>query len=104
MNAAPAGSPGCHRRIRNVHHIRHWRDGGPTDACNLVGLCWEHHHLVHEGGWDIEGNADQELVFTSPYGRQLRSRPTPLARGTRQHLERTLGIHLSDPDHPESEP
>jgi hypothetical protein len=90
--------PGCSRRIRHTHHIAWWRrDHGPTNAGNLVGLCWGHHHLVHEGGWTIDGNADQDLTFRSPYGRELRSRPTPLARGTRQHLEHTLGITLPDP-------
>ncbi len=89
--------PGCGRRIRHVHHVAHWRDGGATDAANLIGLCWEHHHLVHEGGWDVLGHADGELTFVSPWGRELRCRPAPLARGTRQHLEQQLGIHLDDP-------
>ncbi|MEQ1786605.1 MAG: DUF222 domain-containing protein, partial [Acidimicrobiales bacterium] len=60
--------PGCGRRIRHVHHIQHWAHGGPTDSWNLCGLCWEHHHLVHEGGWTINGNADGELTFTNPTG------------------------------------
>lgn len=41
--------PGCsvvpHRCV--AHHIRHWRDGGPTDLSNLVLLCDYHHRQVH---------------------------------------------------------
>jgi hypothetical protein len=66
--------------------------GGPTDSWNLCGLCWEHHHLVHEGGWTIQGNADGELVFTSPTGRALSDRPPPLDREVRRRIADTLGI------------
>lgn len=32
---------GCTSRYRlQVHHRKHWSDGGPTDANNLVTLCW----------------------------------------------------------------
>ncbi|MFZ6005814.1 MAG: hypothetical protein ACOYXM_17965 [Actinomycetota bacterium] len=57
----------------------HWTRGGPTDASNLLGVCWHHHHLLHEGGWDASGDADGEVVFTSPYNRTLRSRAGPIA-------------------------
>ena len=68
--------PGCERAIRHRHHIHWWSRGGPTNANNLVGLCWWHHHCVHEGGWTITGNPDNEITFTSPYGRELHSKPT----------------------------
>ncbi|HSL59519.1 MAG TPA: HNH endonuclease signature motif containing protein [Acidimicrobiales bacterium] len=76
--------PGCDRRIRHLHHLVHWTgpDGthGPTDATNLVGLCWQHHHLVHEGRWSISGTPESgELTFVSPTGRTLTSRPQPPA-------------------------
>lgn len=34
----------------DVHHIQHWESGGSTDLDNLLMLCNEHHHQVHEGG------------------------------------------------------
>lgn len=69
---------GCERKIRQLHHIEHWAEGGETNADNLVGLCWPHHRLVHEGGWHIEGNPEGEITFVSPDGsRRLRSRPAP---------------------------
>lgn len=86
--------PGCDRQIRQVHHISHWARGGSTDACNLAGLCWYHHHLVHEGDWTLTGNADGELSFISPYGREVRSRPQPLAPLTRQRAAHAAGVRL----------
>lgn len=87
--------PGCGRKIRQIHHIEWWhRDQGPTDSWNLVGLCWEHHHLVHEGGWTLKGNADQQLTFTSPHGRTLTCRPPPLLPHTRQRIDHITDIEL----------
>ena len=61
--------PGCERPIRHIHHNRHWiHDRGPTDSTNLDGLCWAHHHLVHEGRWEVTGDADGTLTFTSSHG------------------------------------
>ncbi|MDH5422713.1 MAG: HNH endonuclease, partial [Acidimicrobiia bacterium] len=46
---------GCTSRYRlQAHHIIHWADGGPTNANNLVTLCWFHHHVViHQRGFTI---------------------------------------------------
>lgn len=71
--------PGCGRPIRHLHHMVHWTREGPTDASNLMGVCWHHHHLLHEGGWEASGDADAEIVITSPWGRRLRSRAGPAA-------------------------
>jgi hypothetical protein len=71
--------PGCGRAIRHLHHMQHWTNGGATDAANLMGVCWHHHHLLHEGGWNATGNADGQITITSPYGRTLESRAGPLA-------------------------
>lgn len=71
--------PGCGRAIRHLHHMQHWTKGGATDAANLMGVCWHHHHLLHEGGWTATGNADGEITLTSPYGRALHSRAGPMA-------------------------
>jgi len=86
--------PGCGRRIRHVHHIQHWTNGGVTDSWNLAGLCWEHHHLVHEGGWTVEGNADGELTFVSPWGVRRTSLPNPLDPKVRRRIQETTGVDL----------
>ena len=64
--------PSCERRRwGHVHHLHHWIRGGSTDMDNLVWLCPFHHRLVHEGGWKIEGDPDDELIFVRPDGRRL---------------------------------
>jgi hypothetical protein len=46
--------PGCHRRIRQVHHVLQWtRDHGPTELQNCFGYCQQHHWFLHEGGFDV---------------------------------------------------
>jgi hypothetical protein len=71
--------PGCANNIfTDVHHIVHWVDQGPTDLPNLVTLCDHHHHRVHEGQWQMSGNANGILRFVGPSGREMTSRPSPL--------------------------
>jgi hypothetical protein len=71
--------PGCANNIfTDVHHIVHWVDQGPTDLPNLVTLCDHHHHRVHEGQWQMKGNANGILRFVGPSGRLMTSRPSPL--------------------------
>jgi hypothetical protein len=47
--------PGCDRPVNwsSPHHIIHWTRGGPGNLPNLVLLCYYHHRLVHEGGWQV---------------------------------------------------
>src|SRR5207245_9134356 len=47
------GWPGCDRPINwtTPHHLEFWSRGGPTNLLNLLPLCYYHHRLVHEGGW-----------------------------------------------------
>ena len=61
---------GCSRPIDHcqIHHIREWERGGPTDLANLVPLCSGHHHRVHEGRWSIRLDSDRRLVITRPDG------------------------------------
>ena len=41
--------PGCTAPAAwaRAHHVRHWADGGPTDAANAALLCQRHHTTVH---------------------------------------------------------
>ncbi|HUY64568.1 MAG TPA: DUF222 domain-containing protein [Acidimicrobiales bacterium] len=69
---------GCHRtRWLHAHHIVHWADGGPTDPDNLIMLCGTHHRALHENGWRLSGSPNGELVFVTPGGRQMASKPSP---------------------------
>jgi len=47
--------PGCDRSVSwsNPHHIVAWAKGGTSNLANEVLLCFYHHRLVHEGGWQV---------------------------------------------------
>jgi len=71
--------PGCTNvTFANVHHIVPWKPGGGTDLPNLVLLCRHHHGVVHRKGWNMTGNANEELTIVGPTGRVMVSRPSPL--------------------------
>lgn len=70
--------PHCKQRIDEVHHIQFHSQGGLTQMSNLVGLCWFHHHTVHDKGWSIEGDPGGRLRFSSRSGRSDSSDPPPL--------------------------
>src|SRR6185436_11188995 len=41
--------PGCcNSRYIDMHHIKHWANGGETKPSNLLSLCRFHHRAVHE--------------------------------------------------------
>jgi hypothetical protein len=59
--------PGCDRPVEwsNPHHIIHWARGGPNNLPNMVLLCYYHHRLVHEGGWQVI-KSGREFRFLPP--------------------------------------
>jgi hypothetical protein len=59
--------PGCDRQVNwsNPHHLIYWSRGGPSKLSNLVLLCYFHHRLVHEGGWQVI-KAGREFKFLPP--------------------------------------
>ena len=59
--------PGCDRQVNwsTPHHIDFWARGGPSNLPNLVLLCYFHHRLVHEGGWQVV-KAGREFRFIPP--------------------------------------
>ncbi|WP_246127377.1 HNH endonuclease signature motif containing protein [Amycolatopsis rhizosphaerae] len=72
-------TPGCHRpaQVCDLDHVQAWARGGVTSTGNLCGLCSKDHRLKDEPGWHYEMSGDQ-LVITTPTGRQYRSAPEPL--------------------------
>jgi len=61
--------PGCHnRRFLHNHHVKHWSDSGETNLDNLMLLCTRHHTLVHEGGFRIEKDFQNQWTFLRPDG------------------------------------
>jgi hypothetical protein len=59
--------PGCDRPASwtQAHHIELWKDGGRTDLGQMVPLCYHHHRLVHEGGWQVV-KVGERLEFIPP--------------------------------------
>ena len=70
---------GCAARHVQIHHIRHWSDGGVTESWNLISVCRHHHKLHHLGQLGIAGNADlpDDVTFTNASGRPLAGHPRP---------------------------
>jgi hypothetical protein len=59
--------PGCDRLASwtQAHHLDLWKNGGRTDLGRMILLCYHHHRLVHEGGWDAV-MAGKRLEFMPP--------------------------------------
>ena len=60
--------PGCDRPVSMTegHHLIHWINNGPGDLPNLTLLCYRHHWMVHEGGWQIVRTGDGRLLTIPP--------------------------------------
>ena len=68
------GAPPSHTQ---VHHVRHWADGGPTDLDNGCLLCQRCHTQVHHHGWDIILGYDRHPWLVPPATVDPRRRPLP---------------------------
>jgi hypothetical protein len=63
--------PGCEARRTDLHHIRHWANGGRTSLENLLSLCPYHHMLVHDRGYLIAARPGGTYAFYQPDGTPL---------------------------------
>ncbi|MCT1353159.1 HNH endonuclease signature motif containing protein [Gordonia sp. p3-SID1431] len=68
------GAPPSHTQ---VHHIRSWADGGPTDLDNGCLLCQRCHTQVHHHGWDIVMGFDRHPWLVPPVSIDPQRRPLP---------------------------
>ncbi len=91
--------PGCCNRIYvEGHHIHHWANGGETSLENLIGLCSHHHRFVHEYGYRVELDEQQQPRFFDPRGRLVTStppRPAPPRLGMRALVDRHRELDVS---------
>jgi hypothetical protein len=70
--------PGCESRRTDLHHVRHWANGGQTAERNLISLCRRHHTTVHDKGYIITPDGQ----FRTRDGRLIpHSPPLPRIRG-----------------------
>ncbi len=59
--------PGCrNHRFLECHHVEHWSNGGETSLENLLLLCTKHHTMVHDGGFSIRKDFNDEWAFFRP--------------------------------------
>ncbi|MDQ1479197.1 MAG: hypothetical protein QOI44_58 [Actinomycetota bacterium] len=89
--------PGCSARaFTNIHHLHHRAKGGSNEHHNLLELCWHHHRLVHEGGWNDRVDDRGEVLAIRPNGNVLREkRPLPLADARNiEHDNESYGITI----------
>jgi 5-methylcytosine-specific restriction endonuclease McrA len=92
--------PGCHVRVGQGHHVRHWAQGGPTTLSNLALLCRRHHRAVHEDGYQVASGPDGALQFRRPNGWLLPEVPPsaavpadPVGALRAQHDAQGLRLH-----------
>lgn len=70
--------PGCCSPASDcqTHHVDHWvRDQGRTDLVNLWLVCWYHHRLLHEAGWELRTDGTGPPVWIRPGGQPLDTDP-----------------------------
>ena len=88
--------PGCGLAgYLQAHHITFWAKGGETSLINLLLLCWFHHRAVHEGGYRIERDHDDKLMFRRPDGTLVDSPPVELTTDVVE-LNRQVGLVIGD--------
>jgi len=51
--------------MTSAHHVDFWEEGGQTDLRKMLPLCFYHHRLVHEGGWQVV-LAGERVEFVPP--------------------------------------
>jgi hypothetical protein len=62
--------PGCWRKLGDIHHLRWWTRGGPTDINNGLYLCAHHHTMIHRG-FTATGDANGAVAFARPDGTSI---------------------------------
>ena len=70
--------PGCERPAVwcEAHHRIPWSEGGAIEITNGCLLCSFHHHLIHQGEWDLVLAADRITEVIPPKRIDQQRRPT----------------------------
>jgi hypothetical protein len=78
--------PGCPVRFEDcdIHHITWWDHGGRSDLDNFAPLCPQHHHAIHDLGWQLTLKPNRELTITYPDGTTQTTRPPQRGRPAKQ--------------------
>jgi hypothetical protein len=97
--------PGCTAAsFVEIHHLVHWRDGGRTDADNLVSLCPFHHDGHHRQEFSISGDPgrDDGLEFVTSMGLLIRPGPSTSLGSAAAPPGCRLSLVPDPPDPPDS--
>ncbi|HET6563697.1 MAG TPA: HNH endonuclease signature motif containing protein [Marmoricola sp.] len=68
---------GCERPFSwcELHHLRPWSHGGPTDLANALPLCGHHHRRIHDDHYEHERTPAGQIRFRHRWpSRQRRDR------------------------------
>ena len=62
---------GCERPFAwcEIHHLKPFSEGGPTDLANAVPLCGNHHRRIHDHRYHHHREPDGTIVFEDKYRR-----------------------------------
>jgi hypothetical protein len=68
--------PGCRQPARrcDLDHLTP-HPQGPTADTNLITLCRHHHRLKHQASWQITGNPNTTITWTTPTGQTYGTHP-----------------------------
>ncbi|WP_062388952.1 HNH endonuclease signature motif containing protein [Demequina iriomotensis] len=89
------GAPPSHC---DVHHIRHWVHGGPTDLDNGIMLCVACHHWIHRDQWAIRlRHGSPEFIPPAAIDPHQQPRPGYQARIRPTHAELTAASRAGPP-------
>ncbi len=74
---ATCSHPDCTVSIDDcrIHHLTPWAAGGRTDLADLAPVCEPHHHLIHEGGWNLAMTPERTATWTRPDGQNYWTGP-----------------------------
>jgi hypothetical protein len=93
------GFPGCDVGFWKceIHHIVPWELGGATDLANMIPTCSRHHHVIHEGGWQLHLAPDRTLTITQPNGQNYGTATPDMNRQAPRTQARPIQTRLIDP-------
>ncbi len=72
--------PGCGMRFCDVHHVKHWADGGASTLENTVLTCRVHHRALHEEALGSGSRRTANSGSTGPMAGCSRTYPRHQAR------------------------
>ena len=73
-----------------IHHVKHWIDGGDTDIDSMVSACPRCHTLIHLGLISIETHGGGRFTYRDRH-RWVMAECTREAENITQEYIRTLG-------------